>query len=129
MPCSSPGPPSIAYQPSYQPTYAPTYSPTFLLTNLLLPHLPPYEPPSHLSNLLYHLLLIFLTGRTNLLLIFPTGFTNLLYFTSLLIIAGPPGIGKTTAARVVLQGFGFDVVELNASDARSKKALQACCAP
>ena len=25
-----------------------------------------------------------------------------------------------------LQGFGFDVVELNASDARSKKALQAC---
>ena len=24
------------------------------------------------------------------------------------------------------QGFGFDVVELNASDARSKKALQAC---
>ena len=27
---------------------------------------------------------------------------------------------------VLLQGFGFDVVELNASDARSKKALQAC---
>ena len=26
----------------------------------------------------------------------------------------------------LLQGFGFDVVELNASDARSKKALQAC---
>ena len=91
----------------------PTFLPTYLRT-----HLPPYEPPSHLSNLLYYLLLIF-----------PTGFTNLLHFTSLLIIAGPPGIGKTTAARVVLQGFGFDVVELNASDARSKKALQACCAP
>jgi replication factor C subunit 1 len=42
------------------------------------------------------------------------------------LISGPPGIGKTTAARVVLQGFGFDVVELNASDARSKKALQTC---
>ena len=42
------------------------------------------------------------------------------------LISGPPGIGKTTAARVVLQGFGFDVVELNASDTRSQKALKAC---
>ena len=42
------------------------------------------------------------------------------------LVSGPPGIGKTSAARVVLQHCGFDVVELNASDTRSQKALKQC---
>ncbi|KAL9189837.1 hypothetical protein ACHAXT_009512 [Thalassiosira profunda] len=39
------------------------------------------------------------------------------------LLSGPPGIGKTTTATLVGQESGRDVLELNASDARSKKAL------
>lgn len=41
-----------------------------------------------------------------------------------LLISGPPGIGKTTAINVVAQEAGYEVLELNASDTRSKKSLQ-----
>lgn len=40
------------------------------------------------------------------------------------LISGAPGIGKTTAAHVVAQLAGYKVLELNASDARSKKLLE-----
>ncbi|KAN0077729.1 Replication factor RFC1 C terminal domain containing protein [Elaphomyces granulatus] len=40
------------------------------------------------------------------------------------IIHGPPGIGKTTAAHLVAKAEGYDVVETNASDARSKKLVE-----
>ncbi len=36
------------------------------------------------------------------------------------LISGPPGIGKTTAARVVAQSLGFHIIEFNASDTRNK---------
>ena len=39
------------------------------------------------------------------------------------LLSGPPGIGKTTSATLVGKESGRDVLELNASDARSKKAL------
>lgn len=39
------------------------------------------------------------------------------------LISGPPGIGKTTAAHVVAKSMGYDVIESNASDTRSKKLL------
>lgn len=39
------------------------------------------------------------------------------------IIHGPPGIGKTTAAHLVAKLQGFDVLENNASDTRSKSLL------
>ena len=35
------------------------------------------------------------------------------------IIMGNPGIGKTTLAHILLSSFGFDVIELNASDTRN----------
>jgi len=41
------------------------------------------------------------------------------------LLSGPPGVGKTSAARVVLAVSGYDAVELNASDTRSQKALKA----
>ncbi|KAF2089820.1 DNA replication factor C, large subunit, partial [Saccharata proteae CBS 121410] len=40
------------------------------------------------------------------------------------MIHGPPGIGKTTAAHLVARLEGYDVVESNASDTRSKKLVE-----
>ncbi|KAL3233640.1 Replication factor C subunit 1 [Nakaseomyces bracarensis] len=39
------------------------------------------------------------------------------------MLYGPPGIGKTTAAHLVAQELGYDVLEQNASDVRSKSLL------
>jgi replication factor C subunit 1 len=41
-----------------------------------------------------------------------------------LIIHGPPGIGKTTAAHLAAKLEGYDVIESNASDTRSKKMVE-----
>ena len=39
------------------------------------------------------------------------------------IIHGPPGVGKTTAAHLAAKLEGYDIVESNASDTRSKKLV------
>jgi len=40
------------------------------------------------------------------------------------LISGPPGIGKTTAAHLIAELAGYNVIEMNASDTRSKKLLE-----
>eukprot|EP01117_Protostelium_nocturnum_P000965 TRINITY_DN11296_c0_g1_i1.p1 TRINITY_DN11296_c0_g1~~TRINITY_DN11296_c0_g1_i1.p1 ORF type:complete len:809 (-),score=298.28 TRINITY_DN11296_c0_g1_i1:150-2576(-) len=40
------------------------------------------------------------------------------------LLSGPPGIGKTSAASLVAVEKGYKVVEFNASDARTKNSLQ-----
>jgi replication factor C subunit 1 len=40
------------------------------------------------------------------------------------LISGSPGVGKTTAAHLAAKSKGFEIVEFNASDTRSKKSLQ-----
>lgn len=45
-------------------------------------------------------------------------------FYRAVLISGPPGIGKTTSAHLVANLEGYDVLEFNASDTRSKKLLQ-----
>lgn len=39
------------------------------------------------------------------------------------LLSGPPGIGKSTAASVALRTCGFEFIEYNASDTRSKNML------
>jgi replication factor C subunit 1 len=41
-----------------------------------------------------------------------------------IIVHGPPGIGKTTAAHLAAKLAGYDVLESNASDTRSKKMVE-----
>jgi len=41
-----------------------------------------------------------------------------------ILISGPPGIGKTTSAHLAAKLEGFDVLEQNASDSRSKKLVE-----
>lgn len=40
------------------------------------------------------------------------------------LISGPPGIGKTTSAHLMAKQAGYNPIELNASDARSKKLVE-----
>lgn len=40
------------------------------------------------------------------------------------LVSGPPGIGKTTSAHLCAKLEGFTPIELNASDARSKKLVE-----
>ncbi|KIP08852.1 hypothetical protein PHLGIDRAFT_68643 [Phlebiopsis gigantea 11061_1 CR5-6] len=41
----------------------------------------------------------------------------------LLLISGPPGLGKTTLAHVIAKQAGYEVFEVNASDARSAQIV------
>jgi DNA polymerase III delta prime subunit len=40
------------------------------------------------------------------------------------LLAGPPGVGKTTAALALAHEFGWTLVEMNASDARNQSAIE-----
>ena len=39
------------------------------------------------------------------------------------LLAGPPGVGKTSAAHLIAKELGFEVVELNSSNNRNKKSV------
>jgi replication factor C subunit 1 len=41
-----------------------------------------------------------------------------------ILISGPPGIGKSTAATLIAQAAGYHVIEFNASDTRNKSAME-----
>ena len=41
-----------------------------------------------------------------------------------LLLIGPPGVGKTSVARAIAQDMGWNVIELNASDARNAAAIR-----
>jgi len=40
------------------------------------------------------------------------------------MLSGPPGIGKSSSAKIVAKKLGFNILELNASDNRSKKTIE-----
>lgn len=39
------------------------------------------------------------------------------------LLSGPPGIGKSSAAKIACQELGFNVIETNASDCRNKLSI------
>jgi len=45
------------------------------------------------------------------------------------LLYGPPGVGKTTLINAAANEFGFTVIEMNASDTRSEKAINAVAGP
>ena len=41
-----------------------------------------------------------------------------------LLLVGPPGVGKTTIAKIILNYYNYDIVEFNASDVRNQKLVR-----
>ena len=40
-----------------------------------------------------------------------------------LLISGPPGIGKTSLAHIILKDLGYNTIEFNASELRTSKVI------
>jgi replication factor C large subunit len=45
------------------------------------------------------------------------------------LLYGPPGVGKTAVVNAAAKEFGFTIIEMNASDTRSEKAINAVAKP
>lgn len=46
-----------------------------------------------------------------------------------LLILGPPGVGKTSFVQILSKNLGFDLIEMNASDSRTRNLLESRVVP
>lgn len=42
-----------------------------------------------------------------------------------IMVSGPPGIGKSSVVKIIAKSQGFGIMEINASDKRSKATIEA----
>ena len=56
-------------------------------------------------------------------------FRNKRHNKKAILLYGPPGVGKTALVNAAAKEFGFTIIEMNASDTRSEKAINAVAKP
>lgn len=69
------------------------------------------------------------TGNDEAKALFLEWLKNKKHTKKAVLLYGPPGVGKTTLVMAASREYGFGVVEMNASDTRSEKAINAVAKP
>ncbi|MCW3983581.1 MAG: replication factor C large subunit [Candidatus Bathyarchaeota archaeon] len=69
------------------------------------------------------------TGNDEAKALFLDWLKNKKHTKKAVLLYGPPGVGKTTLVTAAASEFNFNVIEMNASDTRSEKAINAVAKP
>ena len=70
-----------------------------------------------------------ITGNDEAKALFLEWLKNKKHTKKAVLLYGPPGVGKTALVLAASRELGFSVIEMNASDTRSEKAINAVAKP